>query len=231
MSDRAERPGTAARGTTATPSCRPMYQGTAAGSGRRHRPADAVIRNLAGANSRAADQAEALRPAHAELNAEQLKNRPGDSELEAVAKSYRVGVADAGRTPRTCSTCPKKRPETLKPCTASGTSTTDTFGRRVPHGPPAVRVGGALHPGDATATTRQPGVGPALEHAEARTTRRRGQADRRAAHRPEAARPARRTRSCGGAASSGGRRTPRIQRHRPRPQPGGFTVVAGRRRT
>jgi hypothetical protein len=66
-----------------------VYQGTAIGkAGARVR--EATIRNLANAQVTPQEQRRQLDLLHS-LNAEQLKNAPGDSEMEAVINSYELG--------------------------------------------------------------------------------------------------------------------------------------------
>ena len=161
-------------------------------------------------------------------NAEQLTRTPGDAELEAVIDSYelawrmqthapgraRPGEGDAGDAGALRHR--REGDRQLRPA--------------VPDGPAAVRGGRALRAGQLRRQHRQPGLGPALEPAQARRPRPGGrQADRRPARRPEAARPA------GRHARLVGRRVRphavrREERHRPRPQPRRLHRLAGRRR-
>ena len=100
----------------------------------------------------------------------------------------------------------------------------------VPDGPAAVRVRRAVRAGDLRRQQRQPGLGPALQPAQARRPRPRGRSThRRPAGGPEAAR------SAGGHDRLVGRgvwpdAVCREERHRPRPQPGRLYRVAGGRR-
>src|SRR5688572_4286599 len=101
-----------------------VYQGTPLG--RAGGPAsDATIRNLATSLSPADKQKhfDLLR----ELNAEQLKARPGDSELEAVANSYELAWRMQKNAPDVLDLS-KETPETLK-LYGIGDKATDTFGR------------------------------------------------------------------------------------------------------
>ena len=166
-----------------------VYQGTAARQGRR--PAsEATIRNLANPSLSPAAQRrqfDLLR----ELNAEQLKAAPGDTELEAVVNSYELAWRMQNNAPDVLDLSKESAGD-------AGALRHRREGDRqlrpaVPDGPPAVRGGRALRAGDLRRQHRQPGLGPALEPAQARRPRPgRGQADRRPAGRPEAARPARR---------------------------------------
>ena len=101
-----------------------VYQGTPLG--RAGGPAsDATIRNLASELKPDAKQQrfELLR----ELNAEQLKARPGDSELEAVANSYELAWRMQKNAPDVLDLS-KESAETLK-LYGIGDKATDTFGR------------------------------------------------------------------------------------------------------
>ncbi|HUR53119.1 MAG TPA: DUF1501 domain-containing protein [Gemmataceae bacterium] len=101
-----------------------VYQGTPLG--RAGGPAsDATIRNLATSLSPVEKQKhfDLLR----ELNAEQLKARPGDSELEAVANSYELAWRMQKNAPDVLDFS-KETPETLK-LYGIGDKATDTFGR------------------------------------------------------------------------------------------------------
>jgi hypothetical protein len=101
-----------------------VYQGTPLG--RAGAPAsEATIRNLASALP-AAEQAshfELLR----ELHAEQLKRRPGDAELEAVARSYELAGRMQANAPDVLDLS-KETVETLA-LYGIGEKATDTFGR------------------------------------------------------------------------------------------------------
>jgi len=102
----------------------PVYQGTALG--RAGAPAaEATIRNLISPQS-ASDRArefDLLR----EMNAEQLKSSPGDSEYEAVANSYELAGRMQGNAPDVLDLS-KESKETLA-MYGIGVKETDTFGR------------------------------------------------------------------------------------------------------
>ncbi len=102
-----------------------IYQGTPAG--RAGGPAsDATIRNLAPGLSTSATQEhfDLLR----ELNAEQLKAKPGDAELEAVAASYELAWRMQNNAPSVMDIA-KESKETQK-LYGIGTKETDNFGRQ-----------------------------------------------------------------------------------------------------
>jgi hypothetical protein len=102
----------------------PVYQGTALG--RAGAPAsEATIRNLISPQS-ASDRTrefDLLR----EMNAEQLKSSPGDSEYEAVANSYELAGRMQGNAPDVLDLS-KESKETLA-MYGIGVKETDTFGR------------------------------------------------------------------------------------------------------
>jgi hypothetical protein len=100
-----------------------VYQGTAVG---RAGGTDATIRNLTGPQSLAAKHAhfDLLR----DLHAEQLKQRPGDSELEAVANSFELAWRMQQNAPDVLDLS-RETPETLK-LYGIGEKATDTFGRQ-----------------------------------------------------------------------------------------------------
>jgi hypothetical protein len=102
-----------------------VYQGTPLG--RAGGPAsEATIRNLASAQSpgdRARDF-ELLR----ELNAEQLRGRPGDSEFEAVANSYELAWRMQGNAPEVLDLT--RESKSTMELYGIGTKETDTFGRQ-----------------------------------------------------------------------------------------------------
>jgi hypothetical protein len=102
-----------------------IYQGTAVG--RAGVPAkDAAIRNLQPARtpSEAQRQFDLLR----ELNAEQLRAKPGESELEAVANSYELAWRMQGAAP-TILDFNGESPETLA-MYGIGEAATDNYGRQ-----------------------------------------------------------------------------------------------------
>jgi hypothetical protein len=102
-----------------------IYQGTPVG--RAGGPAsDATIRNLAPGLSTSATQEhfELLR----ELNAEQLKAKPGDAELEAVAASYELAWRMQKNAPDVMDIA-KETKETHK-LYGIGTKETDNFGKQ-----------------------------------------------------------------------------------------------------
>ena len=106
-----------------------VYQGTAIGKAGGP-AADLVIRNLAGG---AADKTSpaALRRQFdliQRLNAEQLKQRLGDAELEAVINSYELGWRMQNRAPDALDLS-QESPETLA-LYGVGAKPTDTFGRQ-----------------------------------------------------------------------------------------------------
>ena len=184
-----------------------VYQGTALGQ-RRRPAAEATIRNLASrarADGRKQPQFDLLR---------ELQRRATQAHARRHANSKRSSTATNSpggcrATPRTCSTSRKEIAETLA-LYGIGEKATDNFGRQCLMARRLCESRRALRAGDLRRQHRQPRVGPALEPAQARRPRQgRGQADRRAARRPQAARPARRHASSGGAASSAARRTPR----------------------
>jgi hypothetical protein len=101
-----------------------VYQGTPLG--RAGGPAaEATIRNLTGPLPADAQRArfDLLR----ELHAEQLKQRPGDAELEAVANSYELAWRMQANAPDVLDLS-KESAETLK-LYGIGEKATDTFGR------------------------------------------------------------------------------------------------------
>ena len=183
------RRATAGRATTATRSSRRSTRAR-----RSARPADPrptrPSATSSGALSTGATQEhfDLLR----ELNAEQLKADAGRRGAGGGRRRRTNSPGGCRRTPRTCSTCRRRSPETLK-LYGIGDEGDRQLRPAVPDGPPAVRGGRAVRPGDLRRQHRQPRVGPALEPAQARRPREgRRQADRRAARRPEAARAARR---------------------------------------
>ena len=102
-----------------------VYQGTPVGKA--GGPAsDLVIRNLAGSDSLAKQRW------HFDLiqtmNAEQLKQHPGDAELDAVINSYELGWRMQNRAPDTLDLS-KETAET-KSLYGIGNKPTDTFGRQ-----------------------------------------------------------------------------------------------------
>lgn len=102
-----------------------IYQGTPIG--RAGGPAsEATIRNLAGKSSAESQQSrfDLLR----ELHAEQLKQRPGDAELEAVASSYELAWRMQHNAPNILDIS-KETAETLK-LYGVNQKPTDTFGRQ-----------------------------------------------------------------------------------------------------
>jgi hypothetical protein len=102
-----------------------VYQGTAVGKA--GGPAsDLIIRNLAGAGGEGAQrrQFDLLQ----QFNAEQLRNHPGDSEMEAVINSYELAWRMQGRAPDALDLS-KESPETLA-LYGIGAKPTDTFGRQ-----------------------------------------------------------------------------------------------------
>jgi hypothetical protein len=101
-----------------------VYQGTALGKAGAP-PSEATIRNLSNSQSPAdrAREFELLR----ELNAEQLKTSPGDSEYEAVASSYELAGRMQADAPDVLDLS-KESKETLA-MYGIGPKETDTFGR------------------------------------------------------------------------------------------------------
>jgi len=102
-----------------------IYQGTAIG--RAGVPAkEATIRNLRPARSpvEARRQFDLLR----DLNAEQLRQKPGESELEAVINSYELAWRMQGEAPQVLDFA-KESPETLA-LYGIGEKETDNFGRQ-----------------------------------------------------------------------------------------------------
>jgi len=102
----------------------PVYQGTALGKA--GAPAsEATLRNLTSSQSPAdrAREFDLLR----EMNAEQLKRSPGDSEYEAVANSYELAGRMQGNAPDVLDLSSESK-ETLA-LYGIGTKETDTFGR------------------------------------------------------------------------------------------------------
>ena len=102
-----------------------IYQGTAIG--RAGLPAkEATIRNLQPARSpeEARRQFDLLR----DLNAEQLRHKPGESELEAVINSYELAWRMQGEAPQVLDFA-KESPETLA-LYGIGEKDTDNFGRQ-----------------------------------------------------------------------------------------------------
>ncbi len=192
-----------------------VYQGTAIGKA--GGPAsEATIRNLTNPQLSAADQRAPVRPAPADQR-RAAQEEPRRLRAGSGGQLVRAGLADAGQRPGRARPLPGNHGD-------AGAVRHRREGDRqlrpaVPDGPAAVRGGRALRPGDLRRQHRQPGLGPALQPAQARRPRPGGgSADRRAAGRPEAARPAR-----GHAGLVGRRVRPhalrREERHRPRPQP------------
>ncbi len=102
-----------------------IYQGTAIG--RAGLPAkESTIRNLRPARSpeEARRQFDLLR----DLNAEQLRRKPGESELEAVINSYELAWRMQGEAPQVLDFA-KESPETLA-LYGIGEKDTDNFGRQ-----------------------------------------------------------------------------------------------------
>ena len=102
-----------------------IYQGTPAGRAG-GTAADATIRNLAPGLSTSATQEhfDLLR----ELNAEQLKAKPGDAELEAVAASYELAWRMQNNAPNVMDIA-KETKETQK-LYGIGEKATDNFGKQ-----------------------------------------------------------------------------------------------------
>jgi hypothetical protein len=101
-----------------------VYQGTAVGKAG---AAEATIRNLENSQQPAAARLrtfELLR----QLNAEQLRQNPGDSELEAVANSYELAWRMQGHAPEVLDLSRETR-ET-QALYGIGEKATDTFGRQ-----------------------------------------------------------------------------------------------------
>ena len=143
-----------------------------------------------------------------ELNAEQLRTSAGDTELEAVVSSYELAWRMQSHAPDVLDLS-RETAET-QALYGIGDAAHRQLRPAMPDGPPALRGGGALRSGDLRRQHRQPGLGPALQPAQARRPRPcRRSADRRAARRPEAHAGFSTTRSSGGAASSAARPTPR----------------------
>ena len=102
-----------------------IYQGTAIG--RAGVPAkEATIRNLQPARS--ADEAKRQFDLLRDLNAEQLRQKPGESELEAVINSYELAWRMQGEAPQVLDFA-KESPETLA-LYGIGEKDTDNFGRQ-----------------------------------------------------------------------------------------------------
>lgn len=102
-----------------------VYQGTALG--RAGIPAkEAFIRNLKSARS--SDDAKRQFDLLRELNAEQLKAKPGESELEAVINSYELAWRMQSAAPEVLDIA-KETPETLA-LYGVGQDKTDNFGRQ-----------------------------------------------------------------------------------------------------
>jgi hypothetical protein len=102
-----------------------VFQGTAIG--RAGLPAkDAVIRNLKPARS--AEDARRQFNLLRELNAEQLKTKPGESEMEAVLNSYELAWRMQNAAPEVLDLT-KESPETLA-LYGIGEGKTDNFGRQ-----------------------------------------------------------------------------------------------------
>ncbi len=103
-----------------------VYQGT--GLGRAGGPAsEATIRNLAAEGVPPAEQArqfELLR----ELNAEQLRRAPGDSEFEAVASSYELAWRMQNNAPDALDL--SRESKATQELYGIGEKATDTFGRQ-----------------------------------------------------------------------------------------------------
>ena len=116
--------------------------------------------------------------------------QPGDAELEAVVASYELAWRMQMHAPDVLDLAGEIEGDARR-STASATSRDRQLRPPVPAGPPAVRIGRAVHPGDLRRQHGEPGLGPALEPAQARRPRpRRRPADRRPAGRPEASRAA-----------------------------------------
>ena len=103
-----------------------VYQGTALGKA--GAPAsEATIRNLANPRLKTAEQRKQFDLLQA-LNAEQLKQNPGDSELEAVINSYELAWRMQNNAPNVLDLA-KETPATLA-LYGIGEKTTDNFGRQ-----------------------------------------------------------------------------------------------------
>ena len=127
-----------------------VYQGTALGKA--GGPAsEATIRNLTNPRLSSAAQRRQFDLLQ-QLNAEQLKKDPGDSELEAVVNSYRTGLAHAGQRPG------RARPRRRIAGNAGAVRHRREGDRQlrpaVPDGPPAVRGRACATCRSPTATTR-----------------------------------------------------------------------------
>jgi len=104
----------------------PVYQGTAVGKA--GSPAsEATIRNLANP-ALSLDQQQRQFELMRELNAEQLKKSPGDSELEAVINSYELAWRMQNNAPDVLNLA-SESPETLA-LYGIGQKETDNFGRQ-----------------------------------------------------------------------------------------------------
>src|SRR5262249_59017861 len=104
---------------------RAVYQGTAVGKA--GGPArDLTIRNLSNGRLSRAEQRRQL-DLLAAVNAEQLKRSPGDSELEAVARSYELGWRMQTGAPDVLDL--SREPLAVRRLYGIGEGATDTFGR------------------------------------------------------------------------------------------------------
>jgi hypothetical protein len=102
-----------------------VYQGTAVGKAGGP-AADLIIRNLA-AGASSGNQRRNFDLLQ-QFNAEQLRQHPGDSEMEAVINSYELAWRMQGRAPDALDLS-KESPETLAQY-GIGAKPTDTFGRQ-----------------------------------------------------------------------------------------------------
>ena len=222
------RRATAGRATTATPSCPPSTRaralGKAGGPPREATHPQPDQRRCSPDEQRR--QFDLLR----ELNAEQLKRTPGDAELEAVVDSYELAWRMQTQRPGRARPRRRRRPRRSE-LYGIGEKATDNFGRQCLMARRLCEAGRALRPGDLRRQHRQPRLGPALEHAQARRPR------RRPSIKPIAGLLAdlkRRGLLEDTLVWWGGEfgRTPYAekQRHRPRPQPRRLHRLAGRRR-
>ena len=141
-----------------------VYQGTALGKA--GAPAsEATIRNLTNASLSPAArrrQFDLLR----ELNAEQLRKDPGDSELEAIVASYELAWRMQSHAPDVLDL--EREIEADAGPLRHRRAGDRQLRPAVPDGPAAVRGGRALRPGDLRRQHRQSRLGPALRHAQAR---------------------------------------------------------------
>ena len=143
-----------------------VYQGTAVGKAGGP-AAQATMRNLTNPKLSSLPTSAASSTCCKQLNAEQLKKNPGDSELEAVISSYELAWRMQSQRPGRARHLARNQAKRRR-STASATKATDNFGRQCLLAPRLCEAGVRYRAGHLRRQHRQPGVGPAFQPAQAR---------------------------------------------------------------